>query len=247
MRLLESFELDDLTVPDERVGQDPGQVFHIAAFKASWGRFAGQTPTTVHYSIAAAIPIGANETGPLKSLRDAGHMSVTFMIDMGLAWNDATRTFTLDPVVLSVDQLFSTSLVASVDNFPLDILLINPVQFSLAAGSMEAGPLTLTIRDSGMLDLAVADAAKGQGVSAETARRTMLDNMNMRARAASQQNPDIQRLADAVTRFLATSNGSLRIALTPKGHVNVMQTLQLVNINPAAALARFTVEAGPDH
>ena len=68
--------------------------------------------------MTAAVPIGANETGLSRSLRDAGHMSVTFMIDMGLAWNDATRTFTLDPVVVNVDQLFSTSLVASVDNFP---------------------------------------------------------------------------------------------------------------------------------
>ena len=129
----------------------------------------------------------------------------------------------------------------------MDILLINPVQFSLAAGNMQSGPLTLNIRDSGMLDLAVADAAKKQGVSTETARRTMLDNLNMSARAASQQNPDILRLAEAVTRFMATSNGSLRIALTPKGHVNVMQTLQLANINPAAALARFTVDTGPSH
>jgi len=247
MRFLEGFEVNDLVGPDERPGQDPGQMFHISAFKGSWGRFAGPTPTTVRFSMTAAVPIGANETGLSRSLRDAGRTSITFMIDLGLAWNDATRTFTVDPVVVSVDQLFSTSLVASVDNFPLDILLINPVQFSLAAGNMEAGPLTLTIRDSGMLDLAVADAAKKQGVSTETARRTMLDNLNMSARAASQQNPDILRLAEAVTRFMATSNGSLRIALTPKGHVNVMQTLQLAGINPAAALARFTLEAGPDH
>jgi hypothetical protein len=242
-RLLEDFEVSGLTGPDERPGQDPGQMFRISSFKASWGRYAGPTPTTMRFAMAMDVPIGPNETGPLRAMRDAGRKSVALAIDIGLAWNDTTRRFTLDPGAMTFDKLMSTSIVASVDNFPLDLLLVDPVQFTLAALRTEAGPLEFTIRDSGMLDFTVATVAKQQGVSAEAARKTMLANIDVLA--ASQQSPDIRRLAEAVSRFIATSNGSLRIALTPKGHVNIMEVLRLANIDPVAALARFTVEAGP--
>jgi hypothetical protein len=50
-------------------------------------------------------------------------------------------------------------------------------------------------------------------------------------------------IADALTRFIETPQGTLTIKLTPRGKVPAMQLLGSLKADPLAALARFQVEA----
>ena len=57
------------------------------------------------------------------------------------------------------------------------------------------------------------------------------------------QSPEFQRLVDELARFLAGDGSTLKVRLTPKGRVNVMQTLELAKTDPIGALSQFAVEA----
>jgi hypothetical protein len=57
------------------------------------------------------------------------------------------------------------------------------------------------------------------------------------------QSPELRRLADALASFISGSGGTLKIHLTPRGHVNIMQTVELMKLDPIAALSQFDVEA----
>jgi hypothetical protein len=240
-RLLESVELVDLIAPDERSGGS--QTFQVATFKASWGQLSGSFPTTSRVSMTATAPIGPGEPDSFKALRDAGRRSITFTLEAATAWSETTRKLTVDPVSLTLDDLFSASLVASVDNFSLNVAFSDPAQF--APGNIEAGSIQLIVHDEGVLDFAIRAQAKQQGLPLETTRRTLIEQLYAKTRDASQQSPELQKLIDAFGQFMATNHGTLQISLEPKGHVNVMQLLDLAKTDPASALARFTVDTAP--
>jgi hypothetical protein len=120
---------------------------------------------------------------------------------------------------------------------------MDPAKIAAAAEALEAGPIELSLHDSGGLDFAVAQAAKQQATSASAARARMVDQIKLAASMQPRQSPEFQRLVDALARFLAGDGSTLKVRLTPKGPVNVMQTLELAQTDPIGALARFAVEA----
>jgi hypothetical protein len=241
--ILQGVEMDDVVVPDARPGRPPGTMIHLLSLQLSWGQFVGTLPTTAHYVAKAEMPIG-NETGDaFNALRAAGFNSLMLGFDVGSTWTEQTRTFALSPGAFQVDNLFSASLALSIGNFSPDLLINDPAKMAPAVAALEAGPIELSFRDSGLLDLVTAQVAKSQGISVSAARSKAIDDMNQAVRAQPQQSPELNRLVDALARFLGASGQTLKVRLTPKGQVNIMQTLQSTKTNPVAALARFNVEA----
>src|SRR5262249_14433685 len=137
----------------------------------------------------------------------------------------------------------STSLTLSIGNFSPDLLVNDQAKILAAAAALEVGPLEVAFHDSGGLDFMVAEAARKQGVGGDEARKRIADELARNARTMPWQSPDLRRIVDALGSFLAGSGGTLRISLTPRGHVNVMQTVELIKIDPIAALSQFSVEA----
>jgi hypothetical protein len=188
------------------------------------------------------VPILEGDGKPFQELRAAGFTSVSVAFEIGSAWNDRTRTLSLSPATLELDRLFSTSLTVSIGNVPPGLPLGDPDQMAHAADMLEAGPLELSFHDGGGLDLVLAQTAKDQAISPSAARSKMIDEMNRRARMQPQQSAEFERLVDALGRFLSASGATLKVTLTPKGHVNLTQTLELAKVDPIAALSRFEVE-----
>jgi hypothetical protein len=121
-------------------------------------------------------------------------------------------------------------------------MVMDPARLAVAAASLEAGPVELTLHDSGGVDFVVAQAAKGQGIVASDARAKLIDDLNRNA-GLQPQSPEFQRLVNAVGRFLAVSGSTLTLRLTPKGRGNLVQMLEQAKVDPIGALSRFTVEA----
>ena len=235
--------MDDVVIPDRRPNRLPGGIIHLVSVQLSWGQFVGTLPTTARYAVKAEMPI-ANEDGePFQALRESGRTSVMVSFDIGSAWTERTRTFVLSPATFELDGLFSSSLTLSLGNFSPDLLVNDPAKMALAASALEVGPIELTLRDTGGLDFAAAQVAKAQGIDARAARSKMADGMKQGARMQPRQSAEFQRLVDEFGRFLAGDGPIVKVRLTPKGRVNLMQTLELIKIDPISALSQFGVEA----
>jgi len=241
---LAGVEMDDVVIPDRRRGRASGGVVHIVSFRASWGQLAGLLPTTAHYAVKAEMPIPDEDGEPFQALRDAGRNTMSFALDLNSTWTEQARTFVLSPATFEVDNMFSVSLALSLGNVTPGIIFVNdPAKMAAAAAVIEAGPIELSLHDGGVLDFVVTEAAKKQAVSASAVRARMIDQMKLAAGSQPQQNPEFQRLVDGLARFLAGDRSTLKIRLTPKDRVKVMETMELAKTDPIGALSRFTVEA----
>jgi hypothetical protein len=238
---LEAFEMDDVLVADRRPGRTAAM--HLVLMRGAWKRPAGPIPTWAHYAVRGEISITDDFGEVFAALRDAGRNSVVFGFDMTSTWSEQTRTFALGPATFEMEGLFSVALTLSIDKVSPDLMTNDPAKTLAAAAALEIGPMGLAFHDSGGLDVALAQAAKIQGVDPAAARRISVEQINRNLRAMPRQSPELRRLADALASFISGSGGTLKIHLTPRGHVNIMQTVELMKLDPIAALSQFDVEA----
>jgi hypothetical protein len=187
-------------------------------------------------------PIDLTDPG-FKMLVAAGMRSVAINFDLGAAWTEGSRTFVLDPVMVELGGVLTASARVSLANVPREVFSVNPQQAAVMAGQIEAGTVEITLRDTGGVDLAVAQDARTQQVSPDAARRAIVESIKARSTTMATTNPDAVAIADALTRFIETPQGTLTIKLTPRGKVPAMQLLGSLKADPLAALARFQVEA----
>jgi hypothetical protein len=236
---LEGVEMDDVLVPDQRPGRTSGDVIRIRSLQLAWGQLAGTLPTSAHYAVKAEMPIADQDCPPCKALRDSGIGALTVAFDVGSAWNEQTRTLVLGPATVELNDLLSVSLKLSIGNFSPDLLIDDPVKKEQAAKALEVGALEVSVHDNGAVDFAASQVARSQAISAGDARAKMIEDMNRAARTQPRQNAEFQRLVDALGRFLAKDGETLKVTLTPKGRVNLVQTFEL---DPIDALSQFIVE-----
>ena len=120
---------------------------------------------------------------------------------------------------------------------------LNPLQAAIMAAQIEAGALELTLRDTGGVDLAIAQRARHQNISREAARQAMTDAIREAATQLASANPDVMAVAGALTRFIENPRGTLTIKVTPRGKVSGMQVIESIRTGSLAAFARFQIEA----
>jgi hypothetical protein len=238
--LLEGTEIAGVVAPYKNTGQP----VNIETLNLSWGQFVGPIPTRARTTVKMTGPVDLSDPDPFKMLAAAGMKSATLSFDLGAAWTEAQKTFALEPVTLEVGGLLTAALRASVGNVPREVFSINPLQAAIMAAQIEAGPLELALRDTGGVDLAVAQYAKTQNMGREQARAAIIQNIRETGMKLSGANADAMAIAGAVARFVELPGGTLTIKLTPRGKVPVMQLAETLKANPMLALARFQVDAG---
>jgi len=186
-------------------------------------------------------PIDANDP-TAKPLVVAGINTITVDTDLGAAWTEASRSFVLEPVALEVGGLVKASARVALANVPRQIFSFNPQQAADMAAQIEAGTIELTVRDTGIVDIAVAEYARSQNVSREAARQAIIQNIRANVANSTTTTPDTVAMSEALVRFVETPRTSLTIKLTPRGKVPAMQLFQGLQADPIAALMQFQVE-----
>jgi len=241
LALLEGFEFKDFAVPDPKTGR----VLHLETLAASWGQFVGVFPSKARISIKVAGPISSVDPEPLRTLADRGILTLAAGLDVGATWTEGAQAFTLAPAAMQVSDILSVSAKASVGNVPRDIFSIDPAKVMGAASLVQAGPIEISLRDLGGLDLAFAQLAKAEGRPPEAGRAMLLDALARSADALSQTNPDVRPVFQAIGRFVQSKGQTLTIRLTPKGRIGVLQLVEAGRgYDPMAALfAAFNIEA----
>jgi len=237
--LLEGAELSNLVAPYKETGKPVA----IDTLNLSWGQFVGPIPTRARATVKMSGPVGPNDPDPFKMLAAAGLTSASVNFDLGAAWNEAGRSFALQPASLDIGNVLTATARLSLANVQRETFSLNPLQAAIMAAQIEAGPVEIALRDTGGVDLAIKQQARQQNISVEDARRAMTDNIRDNAMKMAQVNPDIIRVAGALTRFIEDPAGTLTIKLAPRGKVAMMEIMQAVKASPLAALARFEIDA----
>ncbi len=239
LALLEGIEIGDVTA---KYGASPQSV-RIETFRLSWGQFVGLIPTTVRLSAKTTVPTNLADSGVGGMLSDAGMATMTTSVDVGVAWTEAALTMAVSPMSIEVENAFTFSANLAVLNVPRSMFSTDPGQTMMAADQLEAGPLQLSLRDTGALTTALAQYAKSKGLSVDAARKEIVESVNETAKSSAQSNPDAAIIAQALVQFIETPGSTLTISVTPKGRVNLKQAFDKANGDPAATAALFTIEA----
>jgi hypothetical protein len=235
--LIGGAELKGLVAPYKNTDKQ----VNIDTISLDWGQFVGPIPSQAHLVAKLTTPIDPTDA-PLQPLLAAGLDTAAIDFDLGAAWTEASGTFVLAPVTLELDSLLKASARVSFANVPRGVFSINPAQAARMAAQIEAGTIELTLRDLGGVDVAVAQYARTQNVSADDARRAIIENIKTGTAEAATTNPDVAALADALAHFVESPRGTLTLKLTPRGKVPAMQLVQVLKVDPLVALAQFQVE-----
>ena len=214
----------------------------IDTFNLDWGQFIGPIPSKLRLALKMSAPLDARDPGQ-NVLVAAGIDKAAIDLDFGAAWTEASGIYALEPVTLDLGGIAKATARVSLTNVPRGVFTPNAIQAVAMAGQIDAGAIELTLRDTGGIDLLVAQTARTQNLSRDAARHTLVDGILSSSEQAATAGPDAVAAVDAIAHFVESPGQTLTLKLTPKGHVPVMQLIQLLKTDPMAALAQFRIEA----
>jgi hypothetical protein len=238
LHALEGIEIQELIAPY----QSTGRPVEIETAKISWGEFVGAFPTKVHAALRLSGPITSRDSEPFNQLLAAGMTTATVDFDAGAGWSEASRLAVLSPFSAKLANVGWIEVNATLSNVPPSAFTLDAAAFMAATAAVEAGPIEIVIHDLGGLDLMVADVARKQNLSADAARRVIVEIATQPAAALVPSSPDLSGLADAMAHFIEVPGGKLSISITPKGRVPLLPLLAGAQANPATILAQFRIQ-----
>jgi hypothetical protein len=237
LRLLEGIEIKGLVAPFKTTDKH----INVDTISLDWGQFVGPIPTRAHLVAKFTTPIDATDPTQRQFIA-AGLTTAAIDVDLGAAWSEASGAFVLDPVKFDVGDVLNASARVALAHVPRGLFSPDLPQAMAMAAQIEAGALELTLRDTGGVDLAVAQYASAQSISRDAARRTLVDSIKTTAQADT-DNADVLAAAGALARFIDTPRGTLTLKLTPLAKVPALQLAQLLKTDPMTALTQFRIEA----
>jgi hypothetical protein len=237
--LLEGAEIKGVIAPY----RDSNKPVNIDTLNLNWGQFVGPIPSRARLTVKMTGPIDATDPDPFKMLVTAGRDQAAINFDLGATWTEGSRTFMVAPVTAEIGEVGTAAARISLSNVPREVFSINPLQAAIMAAQIEAGTIEIALRDTGGVDLAVAQYARTQKMTPDAARRAIIENIKTNGMTMANTNPDAMAIAGALTRFIENPRGTLTVKLTPRGKVPAMSLIEAIKTNPLSALAKFQVEA----
>jgi hypothetical protein len=238
--LLEGFEIKGIEVPDP----DTRRKALIDASVTSGPSIAGSLPTNVRSAFKMSIPLSLSTPEPLNILASAGFDSVAAEADLGMRWDEAAQSVVLEPAALEVAGIMAVSVKASIGKVTRDLFSTDVMKAMEVAAATDIGPIELTLRDLGIVDIMAAEVARSRGQGPEAGRSLLMENWTRNAEQQAQLRPSARPFFDAVGRFLQGKGETLTLRLTPRGRVRVMALAEALRLAPdGALLAAFDVEA----
>lgn len=237
LKVLEGIELKDFSAP-YKTSNKPVKVDNV---NLSWGQFVGPIPTQAHLVAKLAGPVDASNPALLPLLA-AGIDTAAVDADVGAGWTESSGAFALSPVRIELSNLLTLSAGLSLAHVPRELFTPDARQAINAAAQIETGTFELTLRDLGVVDLLVAQYARGHNLTREAARQAIIDSIKAAGEQAN-ANPDVPAAVEAIVRFIETPRQTLTLKLTPRAKVPTMQLFALLRTEPSLAAAQFAIEA----
>jgi hypothetical protein len=189
-----------------------------------------------------AMPVDASDATS-KSLIAAGLQTLAIGCDVSAVWTEAANTFVLDAPTLDIGGIVKASARVSLGNVPRQLFTPNVQQAAMAATQIQAGAIEITLRDTGGVDLLIAQYARTQNVSVDDAKQAVVDSLRSQSANIIASDPDATAIVDALAHLLQNPKTAVTIKLTPRGRIAAMALIQAAKADPAATLALFQVDA----
>ena len=214
----------------------------IDALSLDWGQLVGSIPSKAHVIAKFVTPTDPSDPRQ-RPLVLSGIDQLAIDLDLGAAWTEQSNNFVLSPATLDIGGIAKAQLRIALGNMPREMFSTDPAQFMGQAARVEAVALEFSVRDSGFVDSAVAQNARGRNVSRDAARQTLVDSVRIYRADVAAANPQAGTAVDAIASFIETPGQTLVIKLTPRAKLPLMQLMQLFNADPEGTLAQFNIEA----
>lgn len=237
-RILGGMEVKGFAAPY----QNPKKLLTIDTLSLDWGQLIGSIPSKARLIAKMVVPIDPKNPGQMP-IAMAGIDKVAIDLDLGAAWTESSSTFAIAPATIDLDNLAKAQLHFALANVPRAVFTSDPVQAMEQAAQIETGAIELSLRDSGIVDLAVTQFARMQTIGREAARRAIVEMIRAQGEKVAAANLDARPAVDAIASFVETPGQTLTIKLTPLGKVPVLQLMDALNSEPIVALAQFRIEA----
>ncbi|MBR0983228.1 hypothetical protein [Bradyrhizobium liaoningense] len=237
-RVLEGAEIKGVVSPYKNTRQ----LVTIDTISLSWGQLVGSIPSKANLVVKMVAPTDPSNPAQLP-LTMAGIDKLAINLDLGAAWTESSGAFAFAPATIDLGNLAKAQGRLALANVPRGLFTTDPAQAMSQAGQIETGPIELSLHDSGVVDLVVAQFARMQNVSRDTARSAIVEMIRAQGEKIAASNLDAKAAVDAFAGFVETSGQTLTIKLTPLGKLPVLQLMDALNSEPAIALARFRIEA----
>jgi hypothetical protein len=218
------------------------QLFTVDTISLSWGQLVGSIPSKANLVVKMVTPTDPANPA-LQPLIMAGVDKLAIDLDLGAAWTESSGAFALAPATIDLGNLAKAQVRFALANVPRGLFTTNPVQAMGQAAQVETGAFELSLRDSGVVDLVVAQFARVQNVSRDAARSAIAEMIRAQGEKVAGSSVDAGGAVDALAGFVETSGQTLTIKLTPRAKVPLMQLMQLSRTDPESALAQFKIEA----
>ncbi|AMA57850.1 hypothetical protein [Bradyrhizobium sp. CCGE-LA001] len=237
-RVLEGAEIKGVVAPYKSARQ----FVTIDTLSLNWGQLVGSIPSKANLVVKMVAPTDPASPAQ-RPLIMAGVDKLAIDLDLGAAWTESSGAFALAPATIDLGNLAKAQARFALANVPRGVFTTDPAQAMSDAGRIEAGAIELSLRDSGAVDLVVAQFSRIQNVSRDAARSAIVEMIQAQGEKLAASNPDAKAAADALADFVATSGQTLSLKLTPRGKVPVVQFMDVMNREPIVALGQFKIEA----
>lgn len=237
-RVLEGAEIKGVVAPYKTTRQ----FVTIDTLSLNWGQLVGSIPSKANLIVKMVTPTDPANPAQ-RPLIMAGVDKLAINLDLGAAWTESSGAFALAPATIDLGNLARAQARFALANVPRGVFTTDPVQAMSDAGKIETGAIELSLRDSGAVDLVVAQFSRMQNVSRDAARSAIVEMIRAQGEKLAASNLDVRAAVDALAGFVATSGQTLTIKLTPLGKVPVLQLMDVLNHEPIVALAQFRIEA----
>ncbi|PSO17411.1 hypothetical protein [Bradyrhizobium sp. MOS003] len=218
------------------------QLFTVDTISLNWSQLVGSIPSRANLVVKMVTPTDPANPA-LQPLIMAGVDKLAIDVDLGAAWTESSGAFALAPATIDLGNLARAQARLALANVPRGLFTTDPVQAMGQATQVETGAIELSLRDSGVVDLVVAQFARIQNVSRDAARNAIVEMIRAQGERIAASNLDARTAVDALAGFVATSGQTLTIKLTPLGKLPVLQLMDVLNNEPIIALAQFRIEA----
>ncbi|QDF37715.1 hypothetical protein FJN17_09095 [Bradyrhizobium symbiodeficiens] len=237
-RVLEGAEIKGVVAPYKNTRQ----LVTIDTLSLNWGQLVGSIPSKANLVVKMVTPTDPANPAQ-RPLIMAGVDKLAIDLDLGAAWTESSGAFALAPATIDLGNLARAQARFALANVPRSLFTIDPVQAMSQAAQVETGAFEISLRDSGVVDLVVAQFSRMQNVSRDAARSAIVEMIRAQGEKIAGSNADTRGAVDALAGFVETPGQTLTIKLAPRAKVPLLQLMQLVQSDPESALAQFKVEA----
>lgn len=238
-RVLEGAEIKGVVSPYKNTRQ----LITIDTISLNWGQLVGSVPTKANLVVKMVTPTDPANPAQ-RPLIMAGVDKLAIDLDLGAAWTESSGAFALAPATLDLGNLARAQASLALANVPRGLFTTtDPMEAMGHLAEAETGAIELSLHDSGVVDLVVAQFSRMQNLGRDAARSKIVEMIRAQGERIAASNPDTRVAVDALAGFVETSGQTLTIRLTPLGKVPVIQLLDALSDEPIVALAQFRIEA----